>query len=301
MAATTAAAPVVVLGSTGNIGQATIKALSAKGIATRAGVRDTSSDKASALAALEHISTVTADLGKPETLSAAMTGASAAFIITPPVENRPELVGVGVEAAKAAGVGHIVVVSLPCVRGGIDGLFKRQFTAVEELVKASGLNYTLLRLPMFMENQFGNMGSIKGEGKIYGPADGSKPFTAASVDDIGAAAASVLASVGDYVNATIEVAAATSTFNDIASYFSEATGREVSYVQVPYDAALASMTGAGWPEWQAAGVLDLLRLIDADDAGAISETADTERVLGRAATTFKEWVLRVGGAFKADE
>jgi len=46
---------VLVIGSTGNVGTATIRALSANGVATRAGVRDTTSVKATELDALDHI------------------------------------------------------------------------------------------------------------------------------------------------------------------------------------------------------------------------------------------------------
>ena len=57
-------APVLVLGSTGHVGNATINALVARGVATRAGTRDPSSEKAVALAALAGVEVVKADMGK---------------------------------------------------------------------------------------------------------------------------------------------------------------------------------------------------------------------------------------------
>jgi hypothetical protein len=62
-------------------------------------------------------------------------------------------------------------------------------TPLQESVKNSGISFTLLRLPMFIDNQWANQASIKGEGKIYGPADGSKPTSLVSVADAGEAAA----------------------------------------------------------------------------------------------------------------
>jgi uncharacterized protein YbjT (DUF2867 family) len=47
--------PVLVIGSTGNVGMATIQSLSTSGVPTRAGVRDVKSDKAIQLAALDNV------------------------------------------------------------------------------------------------------------------------------------------------------------------------------------------------------------------------------------------------------
>ena len=96
---------------------------------------------------------VQADLGNPATLPAALAGVDAVFIVTPGAENRAELAAAGVSAAKAAGVGSIAVVSVTSMAEKSDLLFKRQFTPIEEAVKTSEIPYTLLRLPLFMDNQ----------------------------------------------------------------------------------------------------------------------------------------------------
>ena len=62
-------------------------------------------------------------------------------------------------------------------------------TPLQECVKKCGISFTLLRLPMFIDNQWANQASIKGQGTIYGPADGSKPTSLVSVADAGEAAA----------------------------------------------------------------------------------------------------------------
>ena len=53
----------LIIGSTGNVGFATVSALAAKGKQVRAGVRDTGSEKARELAALVGVELVHADLG----------------------------------------------------------------------------------------------------------------------------------------------------------------------------------------------------------------------------------------------
>lgn len=292
-------ATVLVLGSTGHVGNATVHALATKGIATRAGARDPASEKAAALAVLKGVEVVKADLGEPSTLAPAMTGVNTVYIVTPGAETRADLVAVGIDAAKTAGVAHIVIVSVPAVAAAGELMFKAQFSAIEAKAVASGLKYTFLRLPMFMDNQWASQGTIK-TGKLYGPADGSKPVALVSVSDVGEAAAAVLAAPADHAFKKYTLAAEPITFNGIAAAFATATGQEVEYIQVPYAAALQSMVGLGFPEWMAKGVCELLQLVDSGDAAATPSSRELAALLGRAPTSFVAWVGPVAGAFKAE-
>ncbi len=65
MSSVQAVKPVLVIGSTGNIGNATVTALAAKGTPTRAGVRDPASEKAVKLASLEGVEVVSAAHKRP--------------------------------------------------------------------------------------------------------------------------------------------------------------------------------------------------------------------------------------------
>ena len=167
-----------------------------------------------------------------------MTGVSAVYIVTPGAENRADLVAAGIAAAKAAKVPHVVVVSVPSVEAEGELLFKGQFKRIEEVVTSSGLPYTLLstllRLPMFVDNQWANQGSIKAQGKVYGPSDGSKPVSLVTISDVGDASAAVLANPESHANKTYTLASDTVTFDKIAAGFATATGNNVEYVQVPY-------------------------------------------------------------------
>eukprot|EP00037_Helgoeca_nana_P025496 m.279576 g.279576 ORF g.279576 m.279576 type:complete len:57 (+) comp26969_c0_seq8:1-171(+) len=55
----------------------------------------------------------------------------------------------------------------------------------------------------------------------------------------------------------------------------------------------------GFPRWQAGGVAELFELADAGSPAMTLGTADLEKILGRAPTTFAAWVGGVGAAFKA--
>ncbi len=68
-------------------------------------------------------------------------------------QDRARLAMNGVAAAKSAGVGHVVVVSVSTA-DIVSTTFGRQFSELEAFVKQSGLAFTLLRLPLFTDNMW---------------------------------------------------------------------------------------------------------------------------------------------------
>lgn len=71
---------------------------------------------------------------------------------------------------------HVVVVSV-LTADLTDTVFGKQFAELEAHVKSAGIPYTLLRLPIFLDNQYGNIGSIKGQSTWYDGIEPEKPFT----------------------------------------------------------------------------------------------------------------------------
>ena len=89
---------VLVVGSTGNVGAATVRSLVAKGITVRAGCRNVESDKAKALAALDNVEVVHADMNDEATI----TTVSAACTSSVPLSH---LISRG-RGSSAGGHGH---------------------------------------------------------------------------------------------------------------------------------------------------------------------------------------------------
>jgi len=139
------AKPVVfVIGASGNIGVSSTQALSSKyadKLDIRAGVRDP--DKADKLKALSGVTVVKATQGDKEQLVKTFAGVSALYIVTPGTENRAELAIKTAEAAKEAGVEHLLVVSVPVIDIIIIG---KQFKELEETIAKLGVPYTFIRL-----------------------------------------------------------------------------------------------------------------------------------------------------------
>ena len=246
-----------------------------------------------------HFRLFTLTSGSPKTVAAALKDVRAVFIVSPGAENMVKLVADGVAAVKAAGITTIVVVSVIDVP---TGLFKAQFTELEGSVKTSGLDYTLLRLPIFFENQWSYLGSIKDESKIYSPNDPAKPMSLVTVADIGAASAAVLAASAAHANKTYDLISDSVDFNAIVAGFTAAVGRKIEYVHIPYDVAIEGIVGDGVPRWQAVALTELFELVDSRNynPAVTVGTSDLESIIGRTPTTFKAWVDSVAPAFKTE-
>ena len=292
--------PVIfVIGATGNIGTATLQALSDKYAGQfdiRAGVRNP--DKADKLKSLAGITVVQATQGDKDSLVGVLKGVDALYIIAPGTENRAELVIKTAEAAKAAGVKFLLVLSV-ATADVTDTIFGRQLNAVESAVTKLNVPHAFLRLPLFVENYWSFKDPIQSQSSIYSPVDPSKPYTPVVVEDAGKAGAAILADWQKHVNKTYTVVSDRHSFGDLAKAFSEAVGKEVKYVRVPYEAAKQSFLQAGLPEWQVDGILELYKLIDSDSRDTNQASlGDFEKITNEKPTDLKAWLGKVGGAFK---
>jgi NAD(P)H dehydrogenase (quinone) len=155
---------VLVLGSNGYVGKATVKSLSesyADKVAIKAATRDPA--KLAELAGLKGVEVVAIDMGAADLANKIKsTGAEAVYVVTPGIETRAEVTVKATTACKDAGIKHLVVVSVLTAEL-TDTVFGRQFTQIEGHVKKLGVPYTLLRLPFFIDNNWGNVDSIKGQ------------------------------------------------------------------------------------------------------------------------------------------
>ena len=292
--------PVIfVIGATGSIGAATLQALSDKYAGRfdiRAGVRNP--NKADKLRDLAGVTVVQATQGDKDSLVGVFKGVDALYIVTPQTENRAALVIKTAEAAKAAGVKFVLVLSVPPADLP-DSAFGGQFHEIEATVAELNVPHSFIRLAYFFENFWAFKDTIQSQSSIYAPVDPSKPFTLVVAEDAGKAAAAVLADWEKHVNKTYTIVSDRHSFGDVAKAFSEAVGKEVKYVQVPYDAAKKSFVQANVPEWVANGGLDFYQLIDSGSPGANqADISDFERITGEKPTSLKAWVAKVGGDFK---
>ncbi|HEY8815164.1 MAG TPA: NAD(P)H-binding protein, partial [Candidatus Dormibacteraeota bacterium] len=100
---------ILVTGSTGLTGSELVRRLSAKGIPSRALVRNLA--KSNALQSLPNVEIVQGDLARPESLTEALRGVDRAILISSSDPTMLETQSSFIEAARKAGVRHVVKLS----------------------------------------------------------------------------------------------------------------------------------------------------------------------------------------------
>jgi len=286
---------ILIVGAAGNNGVAAIEALVNKkdsNIKVVAGVR--SASKAAQLKEkFPTIETAIFDLDQPTTLTAAFAGVTKVYIIPGNVENRAQHAKHTVDAAVASGtVKQIVLLSVVGAEWEAI-LFAKQFREAEKYLEASGLPWTHLRTIWFQDNFFGWADGVK-SGKLYfGIRDGK--LAPLNVQDIGEAAAVILTTEGHANKAYNLTGPELLSGSDIAAVFARVTGHSVDYVSPDEKTTYASLTGSGWPEWQAKGVLELFEVFASNQAAVV--TADGETLLGRPLTRFEDFITANKTAF----
>ncbi len=156
----------------------------------------------------------------------------------------------------------------------------RPLFEVEQVVRSSGLEWTILRPGWFMQNFTGWLGdTIRREGKLFLPAADAKT---AFVDsrDLGAVVARVLLE-GDRHNGQIYELTSDEAFDhhQVMALIGEAAGRPMAYVPMDPDAFIEKMLEKGWTREEAEYTADLYSFVRQGKESRISH--DIEHILGR--------------------
>ena len=230
---------ILVTGASGTVGGQVAKQLSAEGAKFRVMFRD-KGDRAPAGA-----EAVIADFSDSAALRVAMRGVERMFLLCAAVPNLGDLEGNAIDAAKAAGVKHIVKLS---VIGAAEAahMFAQPHHEVEEKLRDSGMRWTLLRCNGFMQNFLQFADTIKSQNAFYSMGDKSKASWV-DVRDIAAVAAKALTSSGHEDKAYEMTGPEALSYADVAKKLSSALGREIKYVAITPEQQRAAMLQAGLP------------------------------------------------------
>ncbi|MEO6089044.1 MAG: NmrA/HSCARG family protein [Umezawaea sp.] len=234
---------VVVVGATGKQGGATAAHLLAAGWHVRALTRNTASPTARALADAG-AEVLIADMDDPSSLVRAMTGAHGVFSVQPAPHDPGAPMGYGTEtevrwgravadAAKAAGVAHLVYASLveAAERTGVPSFDSKW--EVERHIAAIGQPATVLRPATFMDGLVVSKDVLNGSFTHLLAPDAKCQLVA--VDDIGACAALVFAEPSAYLGRSLAIAGDERTPRELATVLGRALGHPVAYHQIPLD------------------------------------------------------------------
>jgi len=230
---------ILVTGATGQVGGAVARRLLERDHAVRALVRDPASPRAQALAA-GGATLVRGDLSDHASLVAAAEGAEVLFLVTTPAAGVDVEAQQGiamVDAAKAAGVGHVVFSSVADAQNatGIPHFDSKQ--VIEEHLAASGLSYTAVAPAFFYDNvlfPWNQQALAAGRWAQALPAD--RPLKMISVADIAAFAVHVIEHPTAFANEHIDIAADELTGLQMAAALTSALGRPVAYEEQSLEA-----------------------------------------------------------------
>ena len=229
---------ILVSGATGQQGGAVGRSLLGRGFGVRALTRDPDKAEARELADLG-AEVVGGDFEDRSSIELVLDGVHGVFSVQQFWEAGFEgEVRQGIQitdAAKAAGVEHYVYSSVGSAHRDTGIPHFDSKWEVEKHVRASGVPYTIVRPVFFMQNWEFMREPILG-GMLAQPLDPDKPFQMVAVEDIGVVAAMAFENPGEWIGREVDLAGDEMTMSEIADTFSRVIGRQVNYVQVPWEA-----------------------------------------------------------------
>ncbi|WP_328537262.1 SDR family oxidoreductase [Streptomyces sp. NBC_00344] len=271
---------IVVTGATGALGRLVIDELLTKVPADRIAAVVRNKEKAADLAA-RGIEVRIADYDEPATLAGVFHAGDRVLLISASEVGRrvPQHTAV-IDAAKAAGVAQLAYTG---VLGGPDADFQlaAEHKVTEQLILDSGLPHTFLRNGWYSENYTANLAPVLEHGAVVASAGEGRVASAARAD-YAAAAATVLVTDG-HLGRTYELSGDRAwSFAEYAAEVSRASGKEITYRDVPAAAHQEILVGAGLPEAFAAVLVDVDAAIG---RGLLAGTSgDLARLTGRPST-----------------
>jgi NAD(P)H dehydrogenase (quinone) len=280
----------LVTGTSGHLGRLTVLALLARGVDPTeivAAARRTEAVKDLADLGVE---TRAADYDDPASLERAFAGVDRVLLISgSEVGSRVPQHRNVIDAAVAADVS---LVGYTSVLGGTStGLaLAAEHGATEDYLAAAGVPHVLLRNGWYLENYTENTAVPLQLGTVYGAA-GDGRVSAAARADFAEAAAAVMTSDGQ-AGRTYELAGDSGfTMGEYAAALGAATGREISYTDLPAEEYTAALVSGGVP----APTAEILADCDLGIArGALEDTSQTlSGLIGRPTTSLAAALDRI--------
>jgi uncharacterized protein YbjT (DUF2867 family) len=287
---------ILVTGATGLNGGELVRLLSARGVAVRALVRNPK--KAEALAALPNVEIIEGDMARPETLPAALRGVDRAMLISSSDATMQEVQSNFIDAAKTAGVKHVV--KLSGIMPEVDSPFRfaRMHGEIEKKLERSGIAYTHLRAGEFMHSYFRQVPTIVAKGAFFLPMEDAK-IASIDVADIAEVAALALTTEGHDGKIYPLTGPEALSMAEVAEKLSTATGTPIRYVNVAPEQARQAQIDAGVPEARADALAELFA--ERRKGKEANVYPDFETIIGRRATSFDEFATRHAAIFRGEQ
>ncbi len=263
--------PILIVGATGKTGSRVAAMLHEQGIAVRRGSRS---------------ATIPFDWEAPATWGPALSGVSKAYVTYFPDLAFPEAVEkleAFTKVAAASGLEHLVLLS---------GRGEHHARLGEEVVRASGIPFTLVRSAWFAQNFSEGYLRDPIEAGILPMPGGAVAEPIIDIDDIASVVVAALTQEG-HTGALYEVTGPRlMTFAEMADVLSTATGRPIRHLPITFEDFHANVAASGGDL-----VADVFTAIARETLdGRNAYVADgVERALGRKPRDFTEFASAAAG------
>src|SRR5262249_48333768 len=221
---------ILITGAGGLAGSAVIREFARNQSPVRALVR--SRAKAEALAGLPNVELVEGDMQRPETLSEAFSRVDRALLISSSDLEMVKTQSAFIDAAKKAGVRHVVKLSGLKASLTSPFMFNRMHAEIERHLERSGVAWTHLRPSQFMTEYLREVPTITHQNALFLPLEDVK-LAPVAIDDIAKAVSALLRTPGHEAKRYEMTGPEALTMAEVAEQISAAVGKTVRYVNVP--------------------------------------------------------------------
>jgi uncharacterized protein YbjT (DUF2867 family) len=297
---------ILVTGATGTVGNEVVKHLAALSPSSDYNVKAAihSKNKSDQLRQFENngVEIVDLDFSKQETVAQALNNVDKVSIQTIPVPNVADISSNLINEAKKNDVKYIVKLSAMGAGSEPESTILRLHGEEEKIIEDSGIPYTFLRPPAFMQNFVTQLGhTIRTQNAFYIPAGDAK-MSFIDVRDIAAVTVAILTDNNNhgtsqqYKNKTYDITCQDAlSYGQVADILSNEVGKKISYIDISEDDARKGMKQIGVDNWSINIMIELFRIIR---AGYGSETNTVvEHVIGRKPLPFAQFARDYAEAF----
>jgi uncharacterized protein YbjT (DUF2867 family) len=286
---------ILITGARGTNGVELIRRLSAREIPVRAFVRDRTEAQNIALPGVD---VVEGDFAQPQTFAHALDGVDRLFLRIPSSPEAETQQRNLVDAARRAGVAHIVKLSQMGADEYSPSRFQRAHAAVENYIRESGVAYTFLRPNLFMQSVLQFQSTIASQGTFYAAA-GDAQISVVDVRDITAIAELTLTRTGHVDKAYTITGPEALTHAEMADKLSEKVGRRIAFVDIPPASMRQALLAVGIPLWRADGLVEEYELYRRGEAAKVTRTVG--ELTGARPRTFSQFAEDYADAFRAKD
>jgi uncharacterized protein YbjT (DUF2867 family) len=285
-------ATILITGASGNAGGAVLHEV----LKSCSGVRAMIRSKEDSAKVPQVAAAVIADFADKPSLRRALEGVDTVYLVCSPVRELVELESNMIDACREAGVKHLVLNSA-LGAGDFPKSFPSWHRKVEDKLKASGMDYIILRPNGFMQNLIAYFApSIRAQGAFY-QSTGNAKISHIDLRDIAAAAASILRSPSQHAGKIYELNGPEAlSYAEVAEKISKATGRKVQYVDIPPDAQRRALLDMSMPAFLVTALLELQEYYAAGKASKVDGTL--ESLIHRAPTKMDEFLKEIADQFR---